>query len=89
MAVRPREVLHHPLAAVLAGQLLEHTRRAYRHDVGQLLMFELDGAPTAWGGMTRGAYNAVRDSPESQGVAGGAPRRTRSSAARGSMSSVT
>jgi site-specific recombinase XerD len=33
-----------PLAAVLAGQLSEHTRRAYRHDLGHLLAF-LDAGP--------------------------------------------
>jgi hypothetical protein len=57
--VRSREVLHDPLAAILAGQLWEHTRRAYRHDVGHLLVFLRDGAPTTWGEITREAKHAM------------------------------
>jgi hypothetical protein len=89
VAARPREVLHDPLAGSLAGQLPEHARRAFRHDVGRLLVLLGDGAPTAWGVMTREAHDAVRDRPGSQGVPDGAPRRTRSSAARDTVCSVT
>jgi integrase/recombinase XerD len=59
VAVRTREVLHDPLAAILAGRLSEHTRRAYRHDVGHLLVFLRDGAPTTWGEITREAKHAM------------------------------
>jgi site-specific recombinase XerD len=41
-----------PLAAILAGQLLEHTRRAYRHDLGHLLAFLEEEPKLAWGGMS-------------------------------------
>lgn len=44
-----------PLASVLAGQLSEHTRRAYRHDVGHLLVFLRDGGALAWGELSREA----------------------------------
>ncbi len=41
-----------PLAAILAGQLSEHTRRAYRHDLGHLLAFLEEGPALAWRGLT-------------------------------------
>ncbi|MFB3882523.1 MAG: tyrosine-type recombinase/integrase [Armatimonadota bacterium] len=40
-----------PLAAMLAGQLSEHTRRAYRHDLGHLLAFLQQGPALDWGGL--------------------------------------
>jgi len=50
-AVARREAAD-PLAAILAGQLSEHTRRAYRHDLGHLLAFLDEGPDLAWGGRT-------------------------------------
>ncbi len=41
-----------PLAAILAGRLSEHTRRAYRHDLGHLLAFLEEGPGLAWAGLT-------------------------------------
>ncbi len=41
-----------PLAEILAGQLSEHTRRAYRHDLGHLLAFLDEGPALAWRGLT-------------------------------------
>ena len=38
-----------PLAAILAGQLSPHTRRAYRHDLGHLLAFLRRGPALEWG----------------------------------------
>jgi site-specific recombinase XerD len=47
-----RAETHDPLAAILAGQLSEHTRRAYRHDLGHLLAFLEEGPELAWRGLT-------------------------------------
>ncbi len=47
-----------PLAAILAGQLSEHTRRAYRHDVGHLLVFLREGALLEWRDLSRAAKHA-------------------------------
>jgi site-specific recombinase XerD len=41
-----------PLAAILAGQLSEHTRRAYRHDLGHLLAFLEEGPALTWRELT-------------------------------------
>ncbi len=56
-AVVQREVAD-PLHGILAGQLSEHTRRAYRHDVSHLLLFLQEGPVREWGGMTREAKHA-------------------------------
>jgi site-specific recombinase XerD len=47
-----------PLAGILAGQLSEHTRRAYRHDVSHLLLFLQEGPVPEWGELTREAKHA-------------------------------
>ena len=44
-----------PLASILAGQLSEHTRRAYRHDVSHLLLFLQEGPVPEWGQLSREA----------------------------------
>ena len=48
-----------PLAGILAGQLSEHTRRAYRHDLGHLLAFLEEGPALAWRGLTLAEKHAV------------------------------
>jgi site-specific recombinase XerD len=45
-----RTEVRDPLAAILAGQLSEHTRRAYRHDVSHLLLFLSARGGSAFGG---------------------------------------
>jgi site-specific recombinase XerD len=57
-AVARREAAD-PLAAILAGQLSEHTRRAYRHDLGHLLAFLERGPALAWRGLTLAEKHAV------------------------------
>jgi site-specific recombinase XerD len=57
-AVARREAAD-PLAAILAGQLSEHTRRAYRHDLGHLLAFLEEGPALAWGGLTLAEKHAL------------------------------
>jgi site-specific recombinase XerD len=57
-AVARREAAD-PLAAILAGQLSEHTRRAYRHDLGHLLAFLEEGPGLAWGGLTLAEKHAL------------------------------
>jgi site-specific recombinase XerD len=47
-----------PLADILAGQLSEHTRRAYRHDVSHLLLFLQEGPVLEWGALSREAKHA-------------------------------
>jgi len=47
-----------PLAGILAGQLSEHTRRAYRHDVSHLLLFLEEGPVPEWGELSREAKHA-------------------------------
>jgi site-specific recombinase XerD len=42
-----------PLADILAGQLSEQTRRAYRQDVSHLLLFLSDGEQGKWAGLSR------------------------------------
>ncbi len=54
-----RTVVADPLAGILAGQLSEHTRRAYRHDLGHLLAFLEEGPDLAWGGLTLAEKHAV------------------------------
>ena len=44
-----------PLAGILAGQLSEHTRRAYRHDVSHLLLFLQEGPVPEWRELSREA----------------------------------
>ena len=52
-----------PLAAILAGQLSEHTRRAYRHDLGHLLAFlSAEGRQQGtldWGGLSAEAKHTL------------------------------
>ena len=48
-----------PLAEILAGQLSEHTRRAYRHDLGHLLAFLDEGPALAWRGLTLAEKHAL------------------------------
>ncbi len=48
-----------PLADILAGQLSEHTRRAYRHDLGHLLAFLEEGPGLAWRGLTLAEKHAL------------------------------
>ena len=48
-----------PLAAILAGQLSEHTRRAYRHDLGHLLAFLQQGPGLDWGALGTEAKHAL------------------------------
>ena len=48
-----------PLAEILAGQLSEHARRAYRHDLGHLLAFLEEGPALAWGGLTLAEKHAL------------------------------
>jgi integrase/recombinase XerC len=48
-----------PLAAILAGQLSEHTRRAYRHDLGHLLAFLEAGPGLVWQGLTLAEKHAL------------------------------
>jgi site-specific recombinase XerD len=57
-AVARREAAD-PLAAILAGQLSEHTRRAYRHDLGHLLAFLEQGPGLAWRGLALAEKHAV------------------------------
>jgi len=47
-----------PLASILSGQLSEHTRRAYRHDVSHLLLFLQEGPAPEWGELSREAKHA-------------------------------
>jgi integrase/recombinase XerD len=48
-----------PLAAMLAGQLSEHTRRAYRHDLGHLLVFLEQGPALDWGELSAEEKHAL------------------------------
>jgi len=48
-----------PLAAILAGQLSEHTRRAYRHDLGHLLVFLQQRPALAWQGLSAAAKHTL------------------------------
>jgi site-specific recombinase XerD len=48
-----------PLAAMLAGQLSEHTRRAYRHDLGHLLAFLQQGPALDWRALGTEAKHAL------------------------------
>jgi site-specific recombinase XerD len=57
-AVARREAAD-PLAAILAGQLSEHTRRAYRHDLGHLLAFLEEGPTLTWRGLTLAEKHAL------------------------------
>jgi site-specific recombinase XerD len=57
-AIARREVAD-PLAGILEGQLSEHTRRAYRHDLGHLLTFLEKGPALAWHGLTLAEKHAL------------------------------
>jgi integrase/recombinase XerD len=48
-----------PLAAILAGQLSPHTRRAYRHDLGHLLAFLQHGLALGWRDLSQPAKHAL------------------------------
>jgi site-specific recombinase XerD len=48
-----------PLAGILAGQLSEHTRRAYRHDLGHLLAFLEEGPTLPWERLTLAEKHAL------------------------------